>query len=172
MGYSSQFRGGLTDFRVLIIDHGEPDRVVTTMHLQDAWSFVHGLQVDYASSAEQAIYKLQSARFALAVLDWCLPEGDGTIVLESMRNFGIKIPVVVVSSLDRGDIADDIERYGASYLKKQLMTASSLRQAIAQSLHYLGWLKTVNLDSESHDGDIPRGRASSASRGSSSSVLG
>lgn len=140
---------GLRDFCVLIIDDHEPDRVVTTMHLVDAWSFVHGLQIDYACDAGEAIAKLQSARFALAVMDWRLRDGSGLTVLQTLRGFGIRIPVVVVSGLDREDIDSDIENLGASFLKKDHMNGQTLRDAIARSLQALGLLKEMNLDEQS-----------------------
>lgn len=145
------------DFRVLIIDDHEADRVVTTMYLMDAWSFVHGLQVEYACDAGEAIAKLQTARFALAVLDWRLTDCNGMIVLQTLRGFGIKIPVVVVSGLDREDIPADIESLGAAYLKKDFMNGQSLRDAIARSLNSLGILKDLNLDEQpSSDAHLSR----------------
>jgi two-component system sensor histidine kinase/response regulator len=125
-------------FRVLVIDDSEIDREITSRHLGKAWPFERELMLDYAADGWEALEKMRSTRYALFVLDWKLPGMGGGEVLRGIRQFGIRIPVVVLSGLQRDQIADDLESLGAAFLNKDEMNPSTLHDAIAASLRQLG----------------------------------
>jgi CheY-like chemotaxis protein len=127
-----------TGFRVLVIDDSEIDREITTRHLGSAWPFEHELILDYAADGNEALAKMRAARYALFVLDWKLPGMGGGEVLRGIRRSGVRIPVVVVSGLQRDQITDDLESLGAAFLNKDEMNPSTLHDAIAASLRQLG----------------------------------
>ena len=125
-------------FPVLVIDDNEADRKLMAIQLGQAWPFVRDLLVEEAASGQEALDKLRDRRFALIVLDWKMPGISGFDVLHHMRKNGVRIPVVVVSGLERVDIPADLESLAASFLNKDQMTTENLHEAIAQSLRLLG----------------------------------
>lgn len=125
-------------FRVLVIDDSEIDREITTRHLGKAWPFERELMLDYAADGTEALDKMRVTRYALFVLDWKLPGMGGGEVLRGIRRSGVRIPVVVVSGLQRDQIADDLESLGAAFLNKDEMNPITLHDAIAASLRQLG----------------------------------
>jgi CheY-like chemotaxis protein len=125
-------------FRVLVIDDSEIDREITGRHLGRAWPFERELVLDAAADGKEALEKIRVARYALIVLDWRLPLMGGGEVLRSIRQTGVRVPIVVISGLQRAQIADDIEALGATFLNKDEMNPSTFHDAIAESLRLLG----------------------------------
>jgi len=62
----------------------------------------------------EAMTKLAQGSFSMIALGWQLPKLRGMDVLRKLRASGGNIPVIVVSGLDRGEIADDLESLGAT----------------------------------------------------------
>jgi CheY-like chemotaxis protein len=127
-------------FRILVVDDNPGDRKLAIHNLERAWSFSHDMIVETAADGQEALDKIRKSKFTLMVLDWRLPTVDGPRVLRALRQTGSRIPVVVISGLQRADIPEDIESLGAAFLDKNLMTADTFREAITQSLRLLGWL--------------------------------
>jgi CheY-like chemotaxis protein len=125
-------------FRVLVVDDNPGDQMLAAMYLREAWPFEHDMELDFAADGQEALLKLRAKRFVLMVLDWKLPVMGNGEVLRHLRQHGIRLPVVVFSSADREDIADDMDELAAAYLHKDRMNPLTLRSAIAQSLALLG----------------------------------
>ena len=126
-------------FPVLVVDDCPSDQELTCAYLAEAWPFDHDLELEHASDGDEALAKLHGKRFALLVLDWKLPTmGDGE-VLRHLRAEGVRLPVVVVSGMPREDIGADLETLGAAFVNKNQLTPTTLYQAIASSLHRLGY---------------------------------
>ena len=125
-------------FPVLVIDDNEADRKLMAMELGEAWPFARDMLVEEAGDGEEALTKLRGRRFALIVLDWKMPGLSGADVLRHMRQIGFRIPVVVVSGMERADIPDNLESFGAAFLNKGQLTPENLHGAIATSLRLLG----------------------------------
>jgi CheY-like chemotaxis protein len=142
MSRTTSARASRTDpsrsFRVLVVDDNEADRRLTMLHLDQAWPFTRDLEFDWAADGTEALQKLRASRFALVILDWRLPSGSGAAVLQTMRGHHFKIPVVVVSGLVRADIPEDLDAWGAAFVNKQEMNASTFHAAIARSLKLMG----------------------------------
>jgi CheY-like chemotaxis protein len=83
--------------RVLVADDSETDRELTISHLAEAWPFDQDMVVECAANGMEALQKLRRSRFALAVLDWELPHLGGWDLLRTIREDGLRVPVVVVS---------------------------------------------------------------------------
>jgi CheY-like chemotaxis protein len=124
--------------RVLVIDDSDADRRLTIHHLGEVWPFEREMIVETAADGKEALEKIRKLRLALIVLDWKLPLGGDGEVLRTMRRGGIRVPVIVLSGLQREDIRDDLEALGAAFLNKNDMTPMSLRDAITNSLRLLG----------------------------------
>ena len=129
---------GDRDFHVLVIDDDEADRELTIRHLGKAWPFEHGMIPDHAANGNEALNKMRAARYALAVLDWRLPDMDGGDLLRAMRRKRILTPVIVISGMRREHIAENIEAFGAAFLSKDDINSVALRDAIATALRGLG----------------------------------
>src|SRR6185295_11056227 len=83
--------------RVLVADDCEKDRKLTIRHLGKAWPFERDMVVECAADGMEALLKLRRSRFALAVLDWDMPHLCGRELLRTIRENGLRLPVVVVS---------------------------------------------------------------------------
>ena len=99
--------------------------------------------VECASDGKQALEKFRRSRFALAVLDWNMPQVSGGDVLRTMRNCGVRIPVVVVSAERRENIVNDLSAMAAAYVHKDELNPISFCSAIAVSLQLQGVQWTV-----------------------------
>ena len=97
---------------------------------------------------EEAITKLRGKRFALLVMDWKLPVmGEGEL-LRAVRAMGIRLPVVVMSGLEREEIGVNLEGFGASFINKKELSPGMLYQAISNSLRLLGFaMSSVSMQS-------------------------
>jgi two-component system chemotaxis response regulator CheY len=125
-------------FRVLVIDDNPVDGEITARHLGKAWPFERELIVDYAATGRDALEKMRFTRYALVALDWKLPVMGGGEVLRQMRASGIRVPVVVLSGLQRHQIPENLDELGAAFLNKDDMNPLTFHAAIAESLKRLG----------------------------------
>ena len=125
-------------FRVLIVDDSQSDTELTVAQLSAAWPFERDMSVDSAADGVQALDMLRRERFALLILDWQMPVMGGAEVLRHLRRHGVRIPVVVVSGLERHHINEDLEAHAAAYLNKNKLTTEAFYAAIAHSLRLLG----------------------------------
>ena len=124
---------------VLIVDDNVVDQQLAALYLGEAWPFERDLALEYAANGAEALAKLERRRFALVVLDWTMPVLGGNEVLRRLREKGSRVPVIVLSGLDRNSIPEDLEKLGAAFLSKDGLTADGLHAAIATSLRLLGF---------------------------------
>lgn len=136
-------QGATTNFSqslpVLIVDDNVIDQQLAAIYIGEAWPFQRDLVVEYAGNGVEALAKLESQRFALVVLDWTMPIMGGNEVLRRLREKGSRVPVIVVSGLDREGIPEDLEKLGAAFLGKDELNADAFHAAIATSLRLLGF---------------------------------
>ncbi len=81
---------------VLVVDNNPVDQKYNDDELGQAWPFERVLELDFAAESEEALVKLRTKCFALAVLDWELPLLRKCEVLRHLRQHGVRIPVVVI----------------------------------------------------------------------------
>jgi len=143
-GAEVERRHGNQPFRVLVIDDNEIDQEIIVHHIRHAWPYEYDLAWESAADGDEALTKLAQTSFAMIVLDWRLPKLHGADVLQRLRASGVGIPVIVVSGLDREEIADDLEAWGAAFLNKEVITPATLRDALAVSAR---WLTKQNAES-------------------------
>jgi two-component system sensor histidine kinase/response regulator len=123
-------------FRVLVADDDEMDRSLTILKLSKAWPFERPIMVECARNGVEALEKIRNSRFLLAVLDWNMPPLDGGDVLRTMRENGLRTPVVIVSGRHREDIAVDLESLAATFVNKNELNPVSFRGAITASMQW------------------------------------
>ncbi|TAL01350.1 MAG: response regulator [Verrucomicrobia bacterium] len=135
-------------FRVLVANNDELDRRRTISKLSEAWPLERALLVECVADVAEAIKKIRSNRletirsnrYALAVLDWHRPPQAGMAVLRALREGGLHIPVVVVSSQRRAAISHDLQMMGAGFVDKDKMDAVGFRNAIVVSILFQQWV--------------------------------
>ncbi len=66
----------------------------------------HGIAVDHAATAGDALLMLETARYAAVLLDLGLPDEDGLSVLRRLRRRNDPIPVIVLSA--RAELEDRV----------------------------------------------------------------
>jgi CheY-like chemotaxis protein len=120
------------NFRVLIVDDSESDTELAAAQLGA------GCPVDHAADGVEALDKLRDGQFTLLILDWQMPRMGGAEVLRHVRKSGSRIAVVILSGLDRQEIAENLDALGAVYLNKNQMSADTLQKAISLAARLLG----------------------------------
>ena len=123
---------------VLVVDDNPGDQRLAAIAMGEAWPFDHELELHFATDGREALAQIQRKQFALIVLDWKLPIFGEGAVLRHLRQNGLRIPVVIISSADREDIRADLDDLGGAYLSKDKMNPETFRHAIARSLALLG----------------------------------
>jgi CheY-like chemotaxis protein len=124
-------------FRILVIGEDETDWKIIIRNIRRAWPFEHQLAWESAADGNEAMTRLAHSLFTMAILDWQVPNLRGMDVLRKLRASGVNIPVIVVSGLDRKEIADDLESLGAVFLNKEGINPTALRDAVATSARWL-----------------------------------
>jgi two-component system copper resistance phosphate regulon response regulator CusR len=66
-----------------------------------------GYSVDVAENGEQALARVSDAAYELIILDLMLPDLDGLVVLEKIRNRKVSQPVLILSA--RGSLDDRVK---------------------------------------------------------------
>lgn len=135
---SAAATGPAKKFAVLLIDDSPVDREITARHLGKAWPFERDLVIDYAASGYEALEKMHRRRYALIALDWRLPGMGGAEVLRQIRAQGVRIPVVVLSGLQREALHENLDDLAAAFLHKDELDVLTFHEAIARSLQLLG----------------------------------
>jgi CheY-like chemotaxis protein len=120
--------------RVLVVDDDETDRHLTIWNLGKAWPAGGKLTAECAADGAEALELMRRHRYTLVVLDWKMPGKDGLTVLQTMRGNGWNIPVVVVSGEHRESVACHLQSMSATYVNKNELNPSRLRNAITASI--------------------------------------
>ena len=92
------------------------------------------INVDWASDGEEGLELALKPNYDVVVLDIMLPKLSGLEILTSMRNRGVKTPVIMLSALN--EVEDKIKglEYGADdYLAKPFKTAELVARLRALS---------------------------------------
>lgn len=131
-----QTRAMVTAARVLVVDDSQMDRDMTILQLGRAWPFKRPMLVECAASGRVALEKTRNTLFALALLDWNMPDVSGLDVLLEVRKGGQRLPVVVVSGLTREEIGADLNALGASFVYKEELDPVHFCNAITAALDF------------------------------------
>src|SRR5437868_6309486 len=65
-----------------------------------------GYIVDSCRTGNEAIDQASSVSYDLVVLDWMLPERDGLSVCRAIRQFGNRVPVLMLTA--RGEVSEKV----------------------------------------------------------------
>ena len=125
---------GAGQFRVLVVDDDEGDRLVTIWLLGKAWPVERHLMVECAVDGAEALEKMRNNQYALVVIDWNIPDWNRAGVLSAMRNKGPRVPVVVLSSEDQEASERELGNLVAACINKNELDTYSFGTAIAMSM--------------------------------------
>ena len=92
--------GAAMPYRALVVEDDRDVRSVLALLIRD-----EGLELDEAASATEALERLATdATYAVVIVDWTLPDGDGARVLEAVRarERGARPTVLVVTGRTDG----------------------------------------------------------------------
>ena len=91
------------------------------------WEFDElGYQVTTAASCGEALDVIAESRFDLALLDYNLPDGVGTGLMQELHRLQPGLPVILYSGLASGGKASEAERCGASRFVAKPVEARTL----------------------------------------------
>jgi PAS domain S-box-containing protein len=118
--------------KILVVDDDEIDRLSVCRALRKA-----GLDVDLAEACDYstAIAALKTVDFDCAFIDYRLPDQDGLALVQSLRQAGIDIPLVILTGQSDDQIAVDLIKAGASdYLSKDRVSPRSLSRRLQNAI--------------------------------------
>lgn len=116
----------------LVVDDDQVDRMRVKRSLEKAG---FDLEITEAYSAEMAIELLQQKSFDFCFLDYSLPDSDGLVLLTTLREQHLKIPLVVLTGQGDEQIAVALMKAGATdYLNKSAVRPDTLRETVNRAL--------------------------------------
>ncbi len=95
-----------------------------------------GVTVDYATDGESAVQMMRAARkegdpYHLILLDWKMPNLDGLETARLIRrNYSEKIPILLFTAYDWGEIEKEAEEIGVSHFMPKPFFMSTFKDAI------------------------------------------
>ncbi|RPH90434.1 MAG: hybrid sensor histidine kinase/response regulator [Chroococcales cyanobacterium metabat2.561] len=122
----------LDQLKILIVDDEEADRRTVRRLLK---TLGMETQITEAANYEEAKEKMFNNLFDCVLIDYLLPDQDGLTLVREIRQQGIKIPLIILTSHGDEEIAVDMMKAGASdYLSKFRLSSSRLNQAMRNAL--------------------------------------
>lgn len=117
--------------KILIVDDDE-----LTLKVIDQTLSLEGYQTFQAKDASKALNILESEKINLIISDIMMPNVSGLGLLSLLKNFYFdKIPVILISSLNKDEIIDNSLGMGASYFLAKPIDSKELVQCVKNILH-------------------------------------
>jgi CheY-like chemotaxis protein len=120
--------------RILLVEDSSIDRDLTRRLLTLMWPHRSELKVDFAYEGSEAFDMICATSYALMLLDWRLPGMDGGALLNLLDRSGRRLPVVVLTGMEREELPRNFDARGAVYLHKDNLNLATLHQSIATAL--------------------------------------
>jgi signal transduction histidine kinase/DNA-binding response OmpR family regulator/HAMP domain-containing protein len=140
--------------RVLVVDDSPVDQQILGEQLEAV-----GMRVEMCTSGTEAIAALKKADpedpFAVAFMDWRLPEMDGIEIIRQIENLpaGVGRPaIIMVTAFEFEDVRDQAEIAGVKAFLPKPVTPSNLWAALAKTFTS----PATDVVTEAYNGDIAR----------------
>jgi two-component system response regulator AtoC len=114
--------------RVLLVDDEEIVHITIGGYLRDC-----GHEVDDAASGDEAMTRLSSGSYDLALVDLQMPDMDGFTLLARMLEMNHGLPVIFMSGHGSEELKDQALKQGAAVFMHKPIKLIELDQAIAQA---------------------------------------
>lgn len=114
--------------KTLVVDDSPTSRAIVAKLIDQECSIVP------ASSGEEALGLLGSGEFDLLLLDLLMPGMDGKAVLAAMREWGIEVPVVVMTADIQERTKASLTELGAPVVVNKPLTRAKLVAAIGEAM--------------------------------------
>ncbi len=119
-------------FKVLVVDDDEVDRMTVRRALKTGKVPV---ELHEAGDCTEALVALKQQAFDCAIVDYCLPDGDGLSLVQKVREAGMKMALIVLTGQGDEQIAVDLMKAGASdYLSKSRVGPDSLCRSLRNAI--------------------------------------
>jgi diguanylate cyclase (GGDEF)-like protein len=123
-----------SDLKILIAEDDEDDVILIREFIRDGFPDTD-LHFDWASSATEALSRLENNDYNICFFDFRLGEKNGLQLLRSVRKKGYSLPIIFLTGQGDEEIAVEVMKSGATdYLAKSGLSVKSLSHAIHQSL--------------------------------------
>lgn len=112
----------------------EDDQLISQMYRMKLEA--EGYDVDVAESGMNGIEMVAQKKPDLVLLDYTLPDIDGSAVLREIRYHGAEdIPVIVLTNMDDDTVANDLSKWGITdYIVKANLTPREVVAKIKKTL--------------------------------------
>jgi len=118
--------------RILIVDDDEVDRLTINRALKKSGILMERVE---AATAAEAIAAITTSPFDSVFLDYSLPDQDGLTLIRSLREAGIKVPLIVLTGQGDEQIAVECMKAGASdYLSKSKLASDRLASVLKNAV--------------------------------------
>ena len=94
--------------KILIAEDEKPMARALTLKLEHS-----GFEVTHAENGAVAMDFMEKNPYNLLLLDLVMPKMDGFTVLKTMKEKGIKVPVIILSNLGQKEDEDHARTFGA-----------------------------------------------------------
>ncbi|WP_031480517.1 response regulator [Maridesulfovibrio frigidus] len=88
-----------SNFKILVAEDSKPVRLVLKTYLAQL-----GIEPVFAENGKEALEKLVSTDFDLALMDVHMPEMNGTEVVAKVREQGITLPIFAMTTGDKPEL--------------------------------------------------------------------
>jgi len=94
--------------------------------------------VDWAPDIATALPKIERETYDIAIFDYELPDGTGIDLLRTVKERGIDLDVILLTSHDDPDLSFEALKLGAvDYMVKGYQYFNRLRDRVLENLEYL-----------------------------------
>jgi len=114
---------------ILIVEDDAGLRQMLTWELEDL-----GYSVTATGECAQALDRAAGQRFAVALLDYCLPDGNGIELLAVLREVAPQMPVIMYSALASADTRARARSLGAVGFLTKPASVQVVDQAFRQAM--------------------------------------
>jgi len=112
--------------KILIADDNKA--ITTALDLKLKYE---GFETKVVSNGQDALDLLEKEKFDLLLLDLIMPELDGFGVLKSLKQKGLKMPIIVDSDLSQAEDINRVKELGAvDFFVKSDMSVSAIVEKI------------------------------------------
>lgn len=135
------------DVHVLIIDDNPGDRLLYKHYLEE--DAFHRYRFTECSDGAEGLIRYRQEQPDCVLLDYYLPDMEGTEVLEVLLKDQILVPVVMLTGQNNTDIAVHLMKKGAQdYLSKENVTPIMLQKAVHNTLERVSMLRRIEQANE------------------------